>query len=386
MAAPAQVELPADCPSCGLESGLVERYDASAPTCRLGVPASARCKLCGVAFEGGLDRPVAHAWDGAEDACPVCRATLDAEGIAEHRCRTCGARATTKRTSQGATFETENDVERALDAWAAQEGFASRQALLDATFAVPSVTHLWGRLARGERLEILADPFARWGMRMTETADPTRAENMQDAWDSADDLGDLDDLPPTSGVPISGVPSSRSPSSRAPSSLRTSRPPGVPDPLAPLYPILGVIAADGEIHPEERRFLDELVRREGLPPVADDAIQVYALQVYPVPRAARLVPRARREATLKTMCEVAAADGMVDESERRVIHAYAAIWGVPDETVDFWIWGYENMNTSLVRQLWTRLRRFVLPLRWAETKKPLLPSNTSLAPSVQEHR
>lgn len=385
MTASAQVELPSDCPSCGLESGLVERYDASAPPCRLGVPASARCKLCGVAFEGGLDRPVVHA-DAVEDACPVCRAPLDAEGIAEHRCRACGVRATTKPVVRGATFETEDDVERALDAWAAQEGFASRQALLDATFAIPSVAHLWGRLARGERLEILADPFARWGMRMTETADPAHAENMQDAWDSADDLDAIARASgvPSSRAPTSGVPSSRGPSSRGPASLRTSRPPGEPDPLAPLYPILAVVAADGEIHPEERRFLDDFVRREGLPPVADDAIAVH-----PASRTARLVPRARREATLKIMCEIAAADGMVDESERRVIHAYAVIWGVPDETVDFWIWGYENMNTSLVRQLWTRLRRFVLPLRWAETKKPLLPPNpspTSLAPNVQEHR
>jgi len=54
---------------------------------------------------------------------------------------------------------------------------------------------------------------------------------------------------------------------------------------------------------------------------------------------------------------------------RRVIRAYAAAWHVPDDKVDFWMWGYENMNTSITRQLWLKIRRFVLSARWSDEAK-----------------
>ncbi len=58
------------------------------------------------------------------------------------------------------------------------------------------------------------------------------------------------------------------------------------------------------------------------------------------------MPRERREMVVQLMCETATVDGMPDESERRVIRAYAAAWNVPDEKVEFWMWGYENMSTG----------------------------------------
>lgn len=36
----------------------------------------------------------------------------------------------------------------------------------------------------------------------------------------------------------------------------------------------------------------------------------------------------------------------------------------PHEKVELWMWGYENMSTSVTRQLWIKLRRFVLGARW----------------------
>ena len=64
------------------------------------------------------------------------------------------------------------------------------------------------------------------------------------------------------------------------------------------------------------------------------------------------------------MCETASVDGMPDESERRVIRAYAAAWDVPEEEVDFWMWAHETAGTSLARKLWLKIRRFVLSARW----------------------
>ena len=69
---------------------------------------------------------------------------------------------------------------------------------------------------------------------------------------------------------------------------------------------------------------------------------------------------------VQLMCETATADGIADESERRVIRAYAAAWEVPSDKVEFWMWGYENMSSSPLRTLWMKLRRFVLSARWSD--------------------
>ncbi|MCW5832932.1 MAG: TerB family tellurite resistance protein, partial [Labilithrix sp.] len=145
----------------------------------------------------------------------------------------------------------------------------------------------------------------------------------------------------------------------------TPPPPSAP-PRAIGYPLVSVIAADGEVHPEERALVDRFLEGEGLPPLAD-----HEFRVHHPSEVAHLVPTERREDVVKLMCETASIDGMPDESERRVIRAYATAWHVDDEKLDFWMWGYESMNTSLARQLFLKLRRFVLSARWSddETKE-----------------
>jgi hypothetical protein len=138
-------------------------------------------------------------------------------------------------------------------------------------------------------------------------------------------------------------------------------PPTSAPPRAIVYPLVSVIAADGEIHPAERALIDRFLESEGLAPLGEDEFRVH----HPS-EVAHLVPRERREMVVQLMCETASVDGMPDESERRVIRAYAAEWGVSDEKVEFWMWGYESMSTSLVRQLWMKLRRFVLSARWSD--------------------
>ena len=105
------------------------------------------------------------------------------------------------------------------------------------------------------------------------------------------------------------------------------------------------------------------MKSEGLEPLRDDEVKVHHPSAV-----AHLVPKDRRVAVVQLMCETATVDGMPDESERRVIRAYATAWSVPDEKVEFWMWGYESMSTSLVRQLWTKLRRFVLSARWSDSQ------------------
>ncbi len=54
MAGPSPVELTADCEACLLEGGVVEVYDPLVPACRFGLPASTRCRLCGIEHAGVL--------------------------------------------------------------------------------------------------------------------------------------------------------------------------------------------------------------------------------------------------------------------------------------------------------------------------------------------
>lgn len=134
-----------------------------------------------------------------------------------------------------------------------------------------------------------------------------------------------------------------------------------------MYPLVSVIAADGEIHPEERSLIDRFLQSEGLAPLAESEFCVHHPSAV-----AHYVPLERREDVVKLMCESAAIDGMPDESERRVIRAYATAWDIDEEKLEFWMWGYENMNTSLARQMFLKIRRFVLSARWSAGAEPPL--------------
>ena len=374
MAGPAPVELTLDCPLCRLEGGVVEIYDARVPACRFGLPASTRCKLCGGASEGVFDRPIDRPLrEIPANRCPACSQELTASALDEHGCAACGARATLREVTPGASFALRADLERALDAWAEREQFASRDALVAATFPSADVGAIFEALQRGAPIEVIADPFANMGVRAAGRAPdrrgsapsaPLPATTPAKAWGPvASTTPAASTTPVASTTPIARplplAPPSPRPAPRAPP------PPTLPPPSAPpraiVYPLVSVIAADGEIHPEERALIDRFLQGEGLPPLSDDEICVHHPSAV-----AHLVPRTRREDVVKLMCETAAIDGMPDESERRVIRAYATAWSVDDEKLEFWMWGYENMNTSPARALWLKLRRFVLSARWSE--------------------
>lgn len=436
---PAPVELSADCTTCGLEGGVVELYDARVPACRFGLPATARCKLCGIEHEGTFDRsPAREMREVPANRCPACLEELGPRALDDRRCAKCGAAAKLSLLAPAASLDTELALVAALDAWAARERWTSREALARATFCDPELPSLLLRIRRGEPLEVVADPFANMGIRTTggreekkksenektkqETArasQPPARESQPPARPSIVVSRERVTVNPTSN-PLAlptppqdfragvTVPDPQAIFVNAPTDplapplapqLRISAPapvaaaadptatltsagvtPAVTSPLRPplpplpslppppsappraiVYPLVSVIAADGEIHPAERTLVDRFLESEGLAPLADDEFRVHHPSAV-----AHLVPKERRETVVQLMCETATVDGMPDESERRVIRAYAAAWNVPDEKVEFWMWGYENMSTSLVRQLWMKLRRFVLSARWSD--------------------
>lgn len=334
---PAPVELSADCTTCGLETGVVEVYDTLVAACRFGLPASARCRLCGVTHEGTFNRPAARPMhDVPANRCPACMEELGPRSLDDRRCAKCGAVATLALVAPAAAVDSEPALVAALDAWTAREQWTSRAALLAATFCDPGLGSLLLRIRRNEPLEVLANPFSGAApTALQRISVPPHAVTASDATATMTSAGSaLPALPPP--------------------------PPSAP-PRAIVYPLVSVIAADGEIHPAERALVDRFLESEGLAPLAEHEFRVH----HPT-AVAHLVPKERREMVVQLMCETATADGIADESERRVIRAYAAAWEVPSEKVEFWMWGYENMSSSPLRTLWVKLRRFVLSARWSD--------------------
>ncbi|MEA2747986.1 MAG: hypothetical protein QOI41_2129 [Myxococcales bacterium] len=399
---PAPVELSADCTTCGLEAGVVELYDALVPACRFGLPATARCRLCGIRHEGAFNRaPARPMRDVPANRCPACVEELGPRTLDDRRCAKCGAVATLALVAPAAALDTELALVAALDAWTAREQWTSRQALLEATFCDPDLGSLLLRIRRNEPLEVVADPFVNVA-HVTPSASPLKVATPNQDFRTGSTIPDPHSIfgsaqtdpftaplarqssqPPqriSVPVPAVTVPDAAStmtsagqqPTGTAPLHppvrygtgtipLPTPPPPPSAPPRAIVYPLVSVIAADGEIHPAERALIDRFLESEGLAPLAEHEFRVHHPSAV-----AHLVPIERREMVVQLMCETATVDGLADESERRVIRAYAAAWEVPSEKVEFWMWGYENMSTSLVRQLWMKLRRFVLSARWTD--------------------
>lgn len=387
-ASPAAVELSADCEACGLEAGVVEVYDVLVAACRFGLPARTYCKLCASTHEGTFDRDLAKSLSEIPaNLCPACLHELGQRAVDERGCSACGARAAVVETHSPLALGSLADLEAALDAWAERERFPSRQALVNATFAEGSIPALFERITKKEPLEVLADPFANMGVKTTGGGRGKKNESPKAPSSPSDPSAPPPAAPVTltredgsERVRVAHATAANAMAKTAPEGgLRDAvrlveariaagtppaphePPPRSAPPRAIVYPIVSVIAADGEIHPEERALIDRFLKSEGLPPLTEEEYAVH----HPS-EVARFVPKERREDVVKLMCETAAVDGMPDESERRVIRAYATAWDVDDEKLEFWLWGYESINTSLTRQLWLKIRRFVLSARWSD--------------------
>ncbi|MDB4944410.1 MAG: hypothetical protein JWP97_3944 [Labilithrix sp.] len=355
---PAPVELFADCTSCGLEAGVVERYDPLVPACRFALPARTRCKLCGVTHEASFSRePAGPLRDVPANRCPACLEELGPRAIDDHRCAACGATAALHEVTPGATLDSPEALASALEQWAAREGWRSGRELAEAVFVDPDHASLLLRLRRGEPLEIVEEGNGRLGTPLPPIPPPLAPLPPPGSGllpnanpDPAPVIRFLPTPPAGTVVPLEMI---------APESRPSGPPPRSAPPRAIVYPLVSVIVADGVVHPAERALVDRFLESEGLAPLTEDE-----LRVHPPEEVAHLVPEGRRETVVQLMCETAVVDGKADESERRVIRAYAAAWGVPARKVDYWMWGYESTSTSFVRQLWMKLRRLVLSARW----------------------
>jgi uncharacterized tellurite resistance protein B-like protein len=342
LVAPSPVDLSFDCEVCHVEGGCLETYDPLVAACRFGVPAVARCRVCLQHAKGVVVGPAAGGApacagvaDVAANGCPLCAHPLEPAALDARRCPECGAHARLELVQAGKVPASEGELAQALGAWARSDGFDHLADFLAATFVRPELAALLDDLAQGRLIETVPDPFARHGGGATGHAvarSPAPAPRATDEDEIA-----------------------------SPSTERDPHPPASAPPRAVVFPLVSVVAADGEIDPRERELVDRFLRSEGLEPLHDDEIRVHRPD-----EVAHLVPAHRREAVVQLMCETAAIDGAADASEIRVIQAYAAAWGVPADKIDLWIWAHENMGEPFARQFWKKLRRFVLSSRWEQ--------------------
>jgi uncharacterized tellurite resistance protein B-like protein len=323
------VELYSDCAHCLLEAGVVELYDPDAAAARFGVPSSVRCRLCGARAKGVVRdaESAIVARDLANvpaNACPSCERALDGSAVDERRCKACRATALLEQVDPPATLSSEAELVARLDAWCKVEGLASRESLLESHFSEPSIAQILACIAARQPIATPIDPFALGGARLASS-------------------------------------NASLPAAEEPASAPRSAPPPSAPPRAVVYPLVSVIVADGEVHASERDVVNRFLTSEGLEPLRADELVVHRAE-----DVARFVPRDKREKVIELMCETACADGIPDASEVRVIRAYAAAWDVPEDKLSLWLWGHEQAAASGARQLWLKIRRFLLSSRWED--------------------
>ncbi|MCA9590625.1 MAG: hypothetical protein KC657_35235, partial [Myxococcales bacterium] len=165
---PPPVELTDDCAFCLLESGVVEIYDATFAPCRFGVPARTTCKLCGASHEGALSVEVTRdLLTVPANRCPACVELLTPEALDVRACGACGARATLRTTRAPTDLTQLEALHQALDRWAEEDGFATRDELMQSSLCVAGIDSLLACLREKRTIETVVDPFATMGRRTT---------------------------------------------------------------------------------------------------------------------------------------------------------------------------------------------------------------------------
>jgi uncharacterized tellurite resistance protein B-like protein len=313
----AQVELTSECPECRTQGVWLELYDPAAPATALGLPAEARCRLCGAARVGQVEAgsaPLrAGPWPVGE--CPFCAHTLDEGDLSAHACRACGAKASTASARAGEPMGQRDALERALRALMADEGDDDLDGFLRRAFGATDLAELGERYARARPVDTALDGGTAFltGAVARATTEPR--------------VADL-------GRPRTVMPDDR---------------------RAMLLALVSVLMADGQRDPREMPLVESFLKAEGLAPLSPWELRVHR----PVEIAAR-VPVARRAELVSLMVQLAYADGVADPMEVRVLRAFADAWAVPQDEVDRMLETFRLAQRSRQRRLLDRLRAFFL--------------------------
>ncbi len=319
-------EVRVDCPSCPVEGTRIETWDAASASCRLGVPETVRCRLCGLSADGSVPS-VANAAPG--EGCPGCGTGLD-DGMRDaHRCPFCGAQAVLVEREGSRSLEGDAAFAEALAAWARDEGFAAPEELISAYFSLSSVTEVAEAFRRGERIETtfdVADYLFSGGGSGAGSGEPAIL------------VREEEEAPITQRIP-------------QPTSLRR-----IGGPREELLALASVAAADGEASADDQTVLERAAAKRGIPPLSAADVRVWRPnEIDPPPT---LVDRER---VLEEMFQMGWADGQLDESELRVIRDFSRAWGIDPERLKEWTELYSFGERGRVERWFRRIGFFLFP-------------------------
>lgn len=289
----------ADCPVCRVQGAVVETWDV--------VDAGER--------DPDEDEPVA-----SQSRCRMCGRTLE-NGV---------------ETQPARSLAQLRDVDEALDAWAKEEGCASGAELVQSSFVLADVGKVHAALILGEPIETSFDVMGYLFSHMGGGGPGVES----------------DDMPFVDAV------------LRGPDEALTIPGERGLDPRNELLALASVAAADGKVVPVERAFLDAIAKARGVDRLSNDELRVFrADEVGPV---GSLLDRER---VLEKMIEVAFLDAIssplegvqIDDSEVRVIRAYARAWGVDPQRVERWLREWHDNRGSFFSRALRRVAKHLFP-------------------------
>jgi hypothetical protein len=288
----------ADCPVCRVQGAVVETWD-----------------VVDAAQRDGDDEPAA-----TTSRCRMCGRTLE-NGVEVQAAR---------------SLAHLRDVDEALAAWAKEEGCASAAELVQSSFVLADVGKVHAALILGEPIETSFDVMGYLFSHMGGGGPGV----------------DGDDVPFVDAV------------LRGPDEALTIPGERGLDPRNELLALASVAAADGKVVPVERAFLDALAKARGIERLSNEELRVFRPD-----EAGPVGSLLDRERVLEKMIEVAFLDAIssplegvqVDDSEVRVIRAYARAWGVDPQRVEGWLREWHDNRGSLFSRALRKVAKHLFP-------------------------
>ncbi len=297
----------APCVHCHVEGAVVETFDEAEACCHLGVPAETHCRMCGRATRGSVAPVCAVEHALVEERCPSCAAPITDQTRSSFRC-SCGLGAFAEVTASPRDLTDPEAVRDALTAWAHADSMTLDE-LISTSFGEDSAEAIHAKIQAGEPVttsfDVLGFLFSHLsgglsGMQAGHDAPPTQVSH-----DTATDA--LAEGPqgvsPTIRIVLPSTPTAR----------RRNR----------ILPLVSVMAADGRVLQAERRFVERVLKEEGLEPLEDHELRVH--RPHEVGEVGSLE---ECEKLVGLMLQLAWIDKEGDSSELRVVRAFARSWGV----------------------------------------------------------
>lgn len=319
----------AACPHCRVEAAVVQVMDPAHPASHLGRPSEARCRLCTWQTIARAE-PFHPKLPPTAGRCPNCQAPLsEAARTGQGICAKCGYTPRIREASPPLDLKDPEVAREALTAWARAEGEGDTDQFCRANLGLALDTVVL-RLGRGEAIESNFDVIA-WlfpdsgGSTLLTPADAPSARPVEV----------VDRAPPPAANP-------------------DPEPQRELDPRVPARVLISVMAADGELRPGERRFIDAYLAHEGLPALDPADLRIWRPHELDVPPT-----MAARRALIEACVHLVHLDRERDGTEWKVVRAFAGAWGVPDEDLNAWDAAYDAQYSTTMTRLWRRLSGFV---------------------------